>query len=139
MQIVKNAQGKLETTGSADADAKSEAKIRAQIAVQRAELRRMLEGNAQFFDDPTRKPEETLPTNPSLLEAQLELAGAYWKLFPPPIAGVYTTRWQGNVSLRHWNGVDWSQSHYKGPLHPRQDDSHRAQGPVEWQSLVLAD
>lgn len=139
MQIIKNAQGKLETTGSADDEAWSEAAIRAKITADRATLRRMLEGNEQFFDDPMGKPEGTSPTNPGLLEAQLKCAGAYWKLFSPPVAGVYTTRWQGNVSLRHWNGVDWSQSHYKGPLHPRQDDSHRAQGPVEWQSLVQAD
>lgn len=58
MKVVVGKGGKLETVGSADADAKSEAEIRAQIAVQRAELRRMIEGNEQFFDDPMGKPAE---------------------------------------------------------------------------------
>lgn len=84
MQIIKNVQGKLETTGSADEDAKSEATIRAQIAAQRAELRRMIEGNVQFFDDPMGKPvkpgwSSCLPSVPGVYIActQIQAAGCF--------------------------------------------------------------
>lgn len=74
MKIVVGKDGKLETVGSADEDAKLEAKIRAQIAVQRAELRRMIEGNEQFFDDPMSKPVKAgwknyLPAKPGMYVA----------------------------------------------------------------------
>jgi len=56
MKIVTGANGKLETVGSADADAKTEAQIRAEIAKQRVELRKMLDGNVQFHEDGLAKP-----------------------------------------------------------------------------------
>lgn len=77
MKIVVGKDGKLETVGSADEDAKFEAEIRAKIMVQRAELRRMIEGNVQFFDDPLGKPAEAKPDETS------------WKTYLPSVPGVY--------------------------------------------------
>lgn len=86
MKVVVGKDGKLETVGSADADAKSEAEIRAQIAAQRAELRRIIEGNEQFFDDPMGKPAETKPDETS------------WKSWLPTKSGVYVACTQGQAT-----------------------------------------
>lgn len=93
MKIVVGKDGKLETVGSADEDAKSEARIRAEIAVQRAELRRMIEGNEQFFDDPMAKPEEKVDETS-------------WKSWLPKKAGVYIACTQGQAVGVFKNSAD---------------------------------
>lgn len=141
MQIIKNAQGKLETTGSADDEALSEAVIRAKIAADRAVLRRMLEGNEQFFDDPMGKP------------AEIKQVVTSWKSRLPPVPGVYVACTQTQaigcfadpaamdpLHYAYFDGSSWGYTVYD-VIGARDyfKNGYRSSSPHYWLYLVEAD
>jgi hypothetical protein len=105
MKIITGANGKLETVGSADTDAKAEAQIRAEIAKQRVELRKMLDGTVQFHEDAQAKPvdksswKSTLPTQ----------AGVYVACTVEQAATVFADPAKmDSPHYAYFNDIDWS-------------------------------
>jgi hypothetical protein len=145
--------GRLQTAGTWEKTAESEADAQALLRHTRAGLRRMLDGNEAFHVDPMATHGMT-DDEAAMLRQFDQLASAdmvadctpvaaapdVWHTEAPPQPGVYLTRWANwPATRRHWDGREWSTSGTAFPGGARQDAWEKERSATEWLRLISAD